>query len=62
MANGGSNMSKKLKLFSAAQKEAPTKRQLIAASEFAKDPQTIMRLSEKLAFVREDKGFKNAKR
>lgn len=54
-------MTKKLKIFPKIEKEAPTKRQLIAASEFAKDPQKIVWLSEKLAFVRETQGLENAK-
>ena len=46
-------MSKKPLLF-LPPKPAPTKRQLIAAAEYAKNPQKIIELARKLAFVREE--------
>ena len=54
-------MHKKFKNF-VAQKENINRRQLIAASEFAKNPEAIAELSRKLAFVREEKGSINARK
>jgi len=48
-------MSKKLNFFPEIHKRPPTKRELIAASEYAKSPRRIAHLAEKLAFVREEK-------
>jgi hypothetical protein len=49
-------MSKKLNFFPEIQKRPPTKRELIAASEYAKSPTRIAELAGRLAFVREDVG------
>jgi len=48
-------MSKKLNFLPEIQKKPLTKRELIAASEYAKSPARIAELARKLAFVREDK-------
>ena len=47
-------MHKKSQLFS-PKPPPPTKRQLIAAAEYAKNPELISNLCAKLAFVREEK-------
>jgi len=54
-------MLKKSELFLIS-KKIPTKRQLIAASEFGKNPELIAELSRKLAFVREEKESINARK
>jgi len=46
-------MSKKLIIFPEIQKRPPTKRELIAASQYARNPERIEALAKKLAFVRE---------
>ena len=46
-------MPKKSQLF-LIPKTPPTKRQLIAASEYARNPELIEKLSSGLAFVREE--------
>jgi len=54
-------MLKKPELF-LIPKKTPTKYQLIAASEYGKNPEIISELARKLAFVREDGGKNNGKR
>jgi len=49
-------MSKKLNFLPEIQKKPLTKRELIAASEYAKSPARIAELARKLAFVREEPG------
>jgi len=46
-------MSKKLIIFPEIQKKPPTRRELIAASAYARNPERIEALARKLAFVRE---------
>jgi len=43
-------------------KTPPTKRQLIAASEYAKNPELIEKFSMGLAFIREEKPKEAAKK
>jgi len=49
-------MSKKLIIFPEIQKKPPTRRELIAASAYARNPERIEALARKLAFVREVEG------
>jgi hypothetical protein len=56
MLEGKSKMSKKLNYFQKTRPdriELPTKRELIAASEYGKAPEYIARLAIRLAFLRE---------
>jgi len=54
-------MLKKSELF-LIPKKTPTKHQLIAASEYGKNPEVISELARKLAFIREEKGPLDARK